>query len=176
MPFTLLNQGNGPVTALKHSDVGFVAAGFEGGSLAIIDLRGPAIIYKGSIQDFTKVEKRGSFRKSSSQNSAKPDWPTCIEFSVMTLDNEDYSSILVHVGTHLGHLATFKLLPENDGRYSAKFSGASSMEDRIVSICPMHADTGRPAYASQSRCCWAPKWFQNKRCIVGNIRLWITTV
>ncbi len=150
LPFTLLNEGNGPVTALKHSDVGFVAAGFEGGSLAIIDLRGPAVIYRGSIQDFVKAEKRGSFRKSSSQAAAKPDWPTCIEFSVMTLENDDYSSILVHVGTHLGHVATFKLLPESDGRYSAKFAGVCSMDDKIINICPMHADTGRPAYASQA--------------------------
>ena len=149
LPFVLLDEGNGPVTALKHSDVGFVAAGFEGGDLVIIDLRGPAIIYRGSAQDF-KAEKRGSFRRTSKDPAPKSEWPTCIEFSVMTLENEDFSSILVHVGTNLGHLATFKLVPESNGRYTASFAGVSVLDDRIVKICPMHADSGRPAYASQS--------------------------
>lgn len=151
LPFTLLNEGNGSVTALKHSDVGFVAAGFEGGSVAIIDLRGPAIIYRGSINDFLKPDKRGSFRRSSSHaGNAKPEWPTCIEFSVMTLEDEEYSSILCHIGTNLGHLATFKLLPESSGQYSVKFMGSCLLDDRLVSICPLHAESGRPAYASQA--------------------------
>jgi syntaxin-binding protein 5 len=68
----------------------------------------------------------------------------------MTLEDEDYSSILLHVGTNLGHLATFKLLPESSGRYSVKPAGVCSLDDKIISICPMHADSGRPAYASQS--------------------------
>jgi syntaxin-binding protein 5 len=151
MPFTLLNEGNGPVTALKHSDVGFVAAGFEGGSLSIIDLRGPAVIYSAQVSDFVKAEKRGSFRRSSTQPAAaKPEWPTSIEFSVMALEGDDYSSILLHVGTNLGHLATFKLLPEPSGGYSASFVGACSLDDRIISISPIHADSGRAAHASQS--------------------------
>lgn len=150
LPFTLLSEGNGPVTALRHSDVGFVAAGFEGGSVAIIDLRGPAIIYRGAIQEFIKSDKRGSFRRSSNPATAKPEWPTCIEFSVMTLEDEEYSSILCHVGTNLGHLATFKLLPEKSGRYAVKFAGVCSLDDSVISINPMYADTGRPAYASQS--------------------------
>ncbi|KAH8727170.1 lethal giant larvae like, C-terminal-domain-containing protein [Phaeosphaeriaceae sp. PMI808] len=150
LPFTLLDEGNGPVTALKHSDVGFVAAGFEGGSLVIIDLRGPAVIYRGSVSDFVKSDKRASFRRSSNNATSKPDWPICIEFSVMTLEGDDFSSILVHVGTNLGNLATFKLLPEPDGRYAAKFAGACSLDDKVVNICPMSADTGKPAYATQS--------------------------
>ena len=150
LPFTLLNEGNGSVSALKHSDVGFVAAGFEGGSLAIIDLRGPAVIYRGSMTDFIKADKRASFRRSSTQTTAKAEWPTCLEFSAMSLEDESYSSILLHVGTNLGHVATFKLLPESDGRYTAKFAGACSLDDKIISICPMHAESGRPAYATQA--------------------------
>ncbi|KAF2444371.1 hypothetical protein P171DRAFT_464006 [Karstenula rhodostoma CBS 690.94] len=150
LPLTLLAEGNGPVSALKHSDVGFVAAGFEGGSLAIIDLRGPALIYHANVSDFIKADKRGSFRRSSSQNTTKPEWPTSIEFSVMTLEQDDYSSILCHVGTNLGHIATFKLLPEASGRYTVSFAGVCSLDDKVINICPMHADTGRPAYASQA--------------------------
>jgi len=42
-------------TTLKMSDVGFVAAGFPDGSVAVIDLRGPALIYDASIYDFGKA-------------------------------------------------------------------------------------------------------------------------
>ncbi|KAF2266190.1 hypothetical protein CC78DRAFT_615266 [Lojkania enalia] len=150
LPFTLLDQGNGPVSALKHSDVGFIAAGFEGGSLAVIDLRGPAIIYNANVSDFIKEEKRGSFRRSAHKSTTKPEWPTSIEFSVMTVDGDDYSSILFHVGTNLGHLATFKILPESNGRYSVSFAGATSLDDQVICMCPIHADDGRSAYASQA--------------------------
>ncbi|PVI06925.1 hypothetical protein DM02DRAFT_513368 [Periconia macrospinosa] len=150
LPLTLLSEDNGSVTALKHSDVGFVAAGFQGGSLAIIDLRGPAVIYHASMSDFIKADKRSSFRKSSSNAPTKAEWPTSIEFSVMTLDGDEYSSIQCHVGTNLGHIATFKLLPADDGRYTATFAGACMLDDKIVSICPIHADSGRSAYASQN--------------------------
>jgi hypothetical protein len=68
----------------------------------------------------------------------------------MALEGDDYSSILLHVGTNLGHLATFKLLPEPSGGYSASFVGACSLDDRIISICPIHAESGRAAYASQA--------------------------
>ncbi|PSN62449.1 hypothetical protein BS50DRAFT_577353 [Corynespora cassiicola Philippines] len=150
VPLTLLAGDNGPVTALKHSDVGFVAAGYEGGSLAVIDLRGPAVIYSANVSDFIKPDKRGSFRRSSEKSTAKPEWPTTLEFSVMTLEGDDYSSILLHVGTNLGHLATFKLLPEAGGRYAVQFAGANKLDDRVISICPFHAESGRQAYATQA--------------------------
>ncbi|CAI6338888.1 unnamed protein product [Periconia digitata] len=150
LPFTLLSEDHGPVTALKHSDVGFVAAGFQGGSLAIIDLRGPATIYQASMSDFIKADKRSSFRKSTMNAPMKSEWPTSIEFSVMTLDGDEYSSILCHVGTNLGHIATFKLLPGSDGRYSAQFAGACMLDDKIVRISPIHSASGRPAFATQT--------------------------
>lgn len=89
-PLTLLNQQHDTVTALKMSDIGFVAAGFEGGSIAVLDLRGPALIFEASLKDFNKPQKHGSFRKSSSQpySSGKPEWPTSIEFGVMSLDGD----------------------------------------------------------------------------------------
>lgn len=150
MPFTLLDEQNGSVTALKLSDVGFVAAGFEGGKIVVVDLRGPAIIYSARVHDFIKPDRRGSFRRQSEQNAPKAEWVTTMDFSVMTLEGDDYSSILLHAGTNLGHLATFKLLPDASGRYTVQFAGSISLDDRIICIAPIVADTGRPAYASQS--------------------------
>ena len=170
LPLTLLTRAHGPVTALKMSDVGFVVAGFEKGSLAVVDLRGPALIYKASLQDFAKVSTRGSLRKStSSQPQEKAEWPTAIEFGVMSLEGEgnvddfihpavgstkltsspDYSSILFFVGTNLGRLLTFKLLPQSHGGYGVEVAGSTGVDDRVICISPIQADNGKPAYATQ---------------------------
>ncbi|GAB7365842.1 hypothetical protein MBLNU230_g7174t1 [Neophaeotheca triangularis] len=150
LPFTLLNQGDGPVTAVKMSEVGFVAAGFQGGSIAVIDLRGPAIIYNESMQSLTQDKKRSIRRKNSDDASSKKPYVTSLEFSVMTLENEDYSSILLHAGTSQGHLATFKIVPDPSGRYTVQHAGSIHLSDsRIFHISPIHAETGRPALATQ---------------------------
>lgn len=88
LPLSLLEMQQGPVTALRHSEVGFVAAGFEGGSIAVIDLRGPAIIYTGHVTDFLKANKKNTFRKSRVSDDPLPEWSTSIEFGVLTLDND----------------------------------------------------------------------------------------
>ena len=94
LPLTLHDPQQGPVTALKMSDVGFVSAGFKGGSITVIDLRGPAVIYEASVSDFgSSSGKHGSFRRSSnSQNQAKPEWSTSLEFGVMMLDGDGKSN------------------------------------------------------------------------------------
>lgn len=61
----------------------------------------------------------------------------------------DYSSILLFLGTNLGHFITFKLLPESHGGYIVKLAGVASLDARIVSISPINADSGEPAEATQ---------------------------
>ncbi|MCJ1394745.1 hypothetical protein MMC18_007625 [Xylographa bjoerkii] len=149
LPLTLFSQPRGPVTALRISDVGFVIAGFEDGSIAVIDLRGPAIIHEANLQDFAKVASRGSIRRSASNhNQSRPEWVVVVEFAVMSLEGEEYSSILVFVGTNLGRFITFKLLPMPNGGYSAQLAGTVNLDDKIMSISPISADTGSPAFAS----------------------------
>lgn len=94
LPLTMLDSQQGPVTALKMSDVGFVCAGFERGSITVIDLRGPAVIYEAGVSDLgSSSGKHGSFRRSSnSQNQAKPEWSTSIEFGVMMLEGDGKSN------------------------------------------------------------------------------------
>lgn len=151
VPFTLLDQKDGPVTAVRMSEVGFVAAGFEGGSIAVIDMRGPAIIYTASIADFSKSHSKGSIRRrASSAAGSKPEWATHLEFSVMMLEGEDYSSILLHVGTNLGHLATFKILPDPSGRYTVQYAGSVALDNKVMYIAPINADSSKPASASQA--------------------------
>lgn len=61
----------------------------------------------------------------------------------------DYSSILLFLGTNLGRLVTFKILPEARGGYAVKLAGVVSLDARIVSISPIEADSGEPAGATQ---------------------------
>jgi syntaxin-binding protein 5 len=75
------------VTALKHSDVGFIAIRFEG-SFAIIDIRGPAIIYTQLLGDLSLKSKKVFSWRSNSQLPGGGESPTVIEFSVMTLDDD----------------------------------------------------------------------------------------
>ena len=76
--------------------------------------------------------------------------PLTYFLQVMTAEGDEFSSILLHAGTNLGHLATFRVLPDPSGRYSVQFAGAVTIDDRVIRIHPQNADTGSPAYASQS--------------------------
>lgn len=150
LPLTLLDIQQGSVTALKHSQVGFVAAGFEGGSLAILDLRGPAMIYKTQFSDFLKPNKRSSFRKSKVSDDAPPEWATSIEFGVMTLEGESYSSICCFVGTSRGNFATFKIYPAANGTFAVSFAGVTALDDKVVSISPIDVENKSSAIATSN--------------------------
>ncbi|KAJ5950840.1 Lethal giant larvae (Lgl)-like C-terminal [Penicillium vulpinum] len=150
LPLTLLDMQQGPVTALKHGLVGFVAAGYQSGTLVIIDLRGPAIIHTAHMSDLLKGQKRSGFRKNRGSDEIHPEWPTQIEFGVMTLDGEDYSSICCFVGTNRGNVLTFKILPASNGAYEAAFAGSSAVEGKVISVIPIDAESGGLALATPS--------------------------
>ncbi|KAK3346749.1 lethal giant larvae like, C-terminal-domain-containing protein [Lasiosphaeria hispida] len=145
-PFILYEMMQGPISVVSVSNVGFVAVGSEGGFLSIIDLRGPSVIFQAPASEFLKSEKRPSFLKSH-HSSPTRDWPVAIEFSVMTFDGDSYSSIACFVGTNMGRVATFKLLPTGEG-YSAKLVGVTNLSDKVIAICPINADTGHTAAAT----------------------------
>ncbi len=65
----------------------------------------------------------------------------------MTLEGDSYSSIACFVGTNLGRVATFKLLPSGQG-YAVKLAGVASLDDKVVAICPIVTETGQPAAAT----------------------------
>jgi len=147
-PYVLYDMAQGPISAVKMSDVGFVGIGSENGVFSIIDLRGPALIFKSSMSDFIKPDKRGSFMKKGNTQTSTADWPVVIEFGVMTLEGDNYSSIACFVGTNNGKIATFKILPESNGCYTAQFAGSTTADGRIISITPIIANNGKPASAT----------------------------
>lgn len=146
-PFVLYEMMQGPISVVCVSDVGFVAAGSEGGFLSIVDLRGPSVIYQASAAEFAKQEKKGFLHKGHSSSSSGKEWPVVIEFGVMTLEGDNYSSIACFVGTNLGRVATFKLLPSGKG-YTAQLAGVVSLGEMVVALCPIIAESGHTAGAT----------------------------
>ncbi|KAF2963569.1 hypothetical protein GQX73_g10001 [Xylaria multiplex] len=146
-PLSLYEMMQGSISAVKVSDVGFVAVGSENGFFSIVDLRGPSVIFQSSMAELIKSEKKSSFLKGRSHVSDNKDWPVVIEFAVLTLDDDKYSSICCFVGTKGGKLTTLKLLPSGSG-FKAELAGTVSLGDQVVSICPIIADTGKPAVAT----------------------------
>jgi len=145
-PFILYEMVQGPITVVSVSDVGFVAVGSEGGFFSIVDLRGPSVIYHASVAEFAGKEKKGLLKSHSSSSTG--DFPVVIEFGVLTLEGDSYSSITCFVGTSKGKVATFKLLPTAGGGYSVKLAGVTNLGDKVVAICPINADNGHPASAT----------------------------
>lgn len=151
-PFSLYDMGQGPISALMVSDVGFIGIGSVNGHFSIIDLRGPAVIFSISMAEFGKqIQRRGSLIKkvsSSGQTPANSEWPVVVEFGVMTAEGDDYSSILCFVGTSLGRVITLKILPQGNGGFTAKLAGSTMLNDRVVAICPISSSSGKPALAT----------------------------
>lgn len=146
IPFTLFNISAGPITAIKMSDVGFVAAASEGGSIVVLDLRGPAIIYN---ENLAQLGGHGSTRRHLHLGS-RAEFVTKLEFSVMTLEHDNYSSIALHAGTSSGQIITFKIIPDPSGRYGVQHAGSTHVDGKIIHLAPISVDSGRPALASQS--------------------------
>ncbi|KAI1869788.1 uncharacterized protein JN550_005769 [Neoarthrinium moseri] len=146
-PSHLYEMMQGPISVVKVADVGFIGVGSENGFFSIIDMRGPSVILQVSMVDFAKQDKRSSFLRGNANSSGAKEWPVIVQFGVMTLEGDKYSSICCFVGTSQGKVITFTLLPSGNG-YTAKVAGVTQMNDKVIAICPIVADTGKPAYAT----------------------------
>jgi WD40 repeat protein len=134
LPICAIHGQRGRVTALKNSNVGFVAIAYECGDLIIVDRRGPAVIFEDSIR-----------RKSGIQSSSI----TAFEFSIMVFGDDNYSSILLFAGTDKGETFTYKVLPETSGRFSAQLVDVVQTNDKgINNIVTYKLETGTPATAT----------------------------
>ncbi|RKF72329.1 Lethal giant larvae protein-like protein SRO77 [Golovinomyces cichoracearum] len=148
-PKYLYNMAQEPITAVKMSNIGFLGVGAESGKLSIIDLRGPTVIFSSMLSELIKPSNRSNFIKIKSISSPAPqDWPVLIEFGVLNLDGDNYSSISCFVGTFLGNVMTFKILPGEGGIYTTQYIGTSSLADKVISITPIISESGKRAEAN----------------------------
>lgn len=134
LPVVAIHAKRGKVTALKNSNIGFVAMAYETGDLIIIDRRGPAIIFEENILHYSRA---GSSYISS------------LEYSIMVFGDDGYSSILLFAGTDKGELLTFKLLPDSSGRFSVQVADIiQANKYPIINITPFKEESGAPAIAT----------------------------
>lgn len=134
LPVVAIHAKRGKVTALKNSNIGFVAMAYETGDLIIVDRRGPAIIFE---ENITHYSQAGSGYISS------------LEYSIMVFGDDGYSSILLFAGTDKGELLTFKLLPDSSGRFSVKVADIiQANRYPITNITPFKEESGAPAIAT----------------------------
>lgn len=138
MPSTVVNYRKGRVTALCNSNIGFVSVGYEEGSILVVDRRGPAVIYLENIRSL-----------SGSQSA----YVTKIEFGIMEYGNDGYSSILMFCGTDIGELLTFKIFPEQNGRFKIQYVETMKSNDKgpILNIDTLSKYHYQSCYASVAK-------------------------
>jgi syntaxin-binding protein 5 len=67
----------------------------------------------------------------------------------MTLEGDEFSSIALFVGTSLGKVHTFKILPSPTGGFTCVHVGTNTVSDtQIISLTPLNSDSGRRTWAT----------------------------
>ncbi|EHN03777.1 Sro77p [Saccharomyces cerevisiae x Saccharomyces kudriavzevii VIN7] len=138
MPSTVIHAKKGTVSTILNSDIGFVAIGYNEGTLVLLDRRGPAIIFSENIRVLSKA--------GSSYVSA-------IHCSVMEYGNDGYSSILMLCGTNIGELLTFKILPAAGGTFGVKYADSTKTNNqgRILKIDSFAKESGYSCSATMTK-------------------------
>lgn len=147
LPSSIINNlSNGRVTSVVNSHVGFVAIGYENGSVVVIDRRGPALIFSVSLSQL--ATKKSSFMKKA-PGTKGGEYPTALEFGIYSLGDDKYSSIVFTVGSSTGNVYTFRVIPNSNGGYSVQFdSSTAATETAIKSVIPINMVTGTSAVAT----------------------------
>ncbi|KAK9450747.1 lethal giant larvae like, C-terminal-domain-containing protein [Limtongia smithiae] len=156
LPMFVLNPAHGPVTALKNTDIGFLAVGYQFGSVAVVDLRTQTLIFLQNLSDLGDESSGKPFsslrrnEKSNAANQAPIEFATCIEASLMAIEGDSYSSIILSVGTSAGRLVTLRILPTKGGSHAVQYVATSNVKGRVFSIIPFDYEFGVSAVASQN--------------------------
>jgi syntaxin-binding protein 5 len=141
LPLCMVNPQRGAPVLVKMSEVGFIAIGYDTGYLCVVDLRGPAVICLDDVANFQSDRDKKNRRRGSTQGS---EIPTAFEFSIMKLEGNDYSSLVLLTGTSTGRLLSHVLVPGKTGGYAVQFDNSSSFtaEGRVVALLPFRAQDG----------------------------------
>lgn len=136
LPVSLVRiRGEGAVKAIKNSNIGFVTITYESGLILVLDRRGPAIIFKKHLKELCGRSCYG----------------TSVEFLITEVNDEGYSSIVMLVGTNLGDLNFFKLLPLSNGRFEVKYIDSMEANDSLIlEIIGLNSDNGIQTFAKLS--------------------------
>ncbi|EDO17910.1 hypothetical protein Kpol_1010p25 [Vanderwaltozyma polyspora DSM 70294] len=102
IPSIVVHLNRGAVSAVRNSNIGFVAIAYKEGSIILVDRRGPAIIHSDNLKKISRLNSN---------------CVTYIDFFILEYGAEGYSSIVMLCGTDAGELLTYKILPAQNGRF-----------------------------------------------------------
>lgn len=142
LPLCIVNPQRGAPIIVKMSEVGFVGIGYDTGHVAVVDLRGPAVIF---LEDLSNIVTEKERKKGGSQSKGGAvELVTVLEFAIMKLEGDDYSSLVMLTGTSRGRLISHAIVPTKTGAYALRFDTVSSFpsEGRVVSILPIRTKDG----------------------------------
>ncbi|KAK9453181.1 lethal giant larvae like, C-terminal-domain-containing protein [Dipodascopsis uninucleata] len=150
LPYFLLNIDKGPVTSLKTSEIGFLAIGYQFGSLAVVETQSSKIIYVEDINNISMDSKKTSVRSGDrlSHSGTAFEVPLSLEFSIMSFEDDNFSSIILSVGTSFGRVLFFRIVPTRDGHHTAQLVSIFSMKSKIIATIPFDTTYGLSAVAS----------------------------
>ncbi|KAJ8101093.1 lethal giant larvae like, C-terminal-domain-containing protein [Lipomyces tetrasporus] len=154
IPVFVLSPQRGPITAVKNSDIGFLAVGYQFGTLAVVELRSMSLIYLEDVNGLgidmsnKKFPLKYGDRSSTSSQGVQLEIPLSLEFSLMALEGDGYSSIVLSVGTNLGRLLTFRIIPVRGGAHAVQFVGAIQLKGKVIAAIPFDTEYGVSAAAS----------------------------
>ncbi|KAK9375049.1 lethal giant larvae like, C-terminal-domain-containing protein [Lipomyces chichibuensis] len=154
LPVFVLSPQRGPITAVKNSDIGFLAVGYQFGTLAVVELRSMSLIYLEDVNGLgidtsnKKFPFRPDDRSSTQSQGVQLEIPLSLEFSLMALEGDGFSSIVLSVGTNLGRLLTLRIIPVRGGAHAVQFVGALQMKGKVIATIPFDTEYGVPAAAS----------------------------
>lgn len=140
LPLCMINPQRGAPVVVKMSDVGFVAIGYDTGFICVVDLRGPAVIY---LEDLSNIQSEKE-KKEKRKGGGQAEIAAVMEFAIMKLEQDDYSSLVLLTGTTKGRLVSHVLVPTKSGGYGVHFDNSSSFanEGAIVSLTPIRIQDG----------------------------------
>ena len=141
LPLCLVNPQRGAPIIVKMSEVGFIAIGYDTGSICVVDLRGPAVIF---LDDLTNMQSDRDKKERRKQPPGTMEVATTMEFAIMKLEGDDYSSLVLITGTSKGRVVAHALVPTKTGGYALRFHASTSFaaEGMVVSILPIRTSDG----------------------------------
>lgn len=132
------------VTALKNLHIEFAVVAYNDGQFMVVDRRVNDILF---IENVNKI----SSKRSKTGSLA---YVTAIEFAIMkSSEDAKYSSILLLLGTSVGNLITFQILPGSGStslksRFQVKFLSCVDADNaKIRNIIPLNIVDGTSAVA-----------------------------
>lgn len=164
LPQSLVDTRNGPVSTLVNSEIGFVAIGYTNGNITVVDQRGPAVIFSSLLSNLTV--KKTKLHKSHAAG-VTGEYPTSAQFGIYMLDGEKFSSIVLSVGSSLGKLHTFRVVPLPTGAYSLDYVGVTEASTSpIISVIPLDTEKGTSALARMAEMNQLPQGIQINGAII----------